>query len=96
LSSSIGDALTAVHTLVVASGVALARGREDACARLCGAAEALSAENGFEIFVLERRLINETTEAVRARLGNQFEPEFAAGSALEREAAVELAIASID
>jgi predicted ATPase/class 3 adenylate cyclase len=96
LSSSIGDAMTRVHTLVVASAVALARGHDDACARLCGAAEALSTANGFEIFVLERGLIDETTEAVRALLGNQLEAEWAAGSALELDAAVELALASID
>jgi hypothetical protein len=96
LSSSIGDALTSVHTLVVASGVALAREHDDACARLCGAAETLSAANGFEIFVLERRLIDETTEAVRERLGDRFQAEYSAGSALELEAAVELALASLE
>jgi predicted ATPase/class 3 adenylate cyclase len=96
LSSSIGDALTSVHTLVVASGVALAREHDDACARLCGAAETLSAANGFEIFVLERRLIDETTEAARERLGDRFQAEYSAGSALELEAAVELALASLE
>jgi tetratricopeptide (TPR) repeat protein len=96
LSSSIGDAMTRVHTLVIASAVALARGHDDACARLCGAAEALSTANGFEIFVLERRLIDETTQAVRERLGDTFEAEWSAGSALELDAAVELARASLD
>jgi hypothetical protein len=88
--------MTRVHTLVIASAVALARGHDDACARLCGAAEALSTANGFEIFVLERRLIDETTQAVRERLGDTFESEWSAGSALELDAAVELARASLD
>ena len=46
--------------------------------------------------MLERRLIDETTEAVRARSETEFEAEWAAGSALELDAAVELALASID
>jgi hypothetical protein len=46
--------------------------------------------------VLERRLIDETTNAVRERLGSRFDEEWTAGSALELDAAVELALASID
>ncbi len=96
LSSSIGDALTGVHT---PRGRIRRGSRAGARRRLrasCGAAEALSAANGFEIFVLERRLIDETTETVRERLGDRFEAEFSAGAALELEAAVELALAAID
>jgi predicted ATPase/class 3 adenylate cyclase len=96
LSASIGDALTLVHSLSIACAVALARGRDEACARLCSATEALCASNGFELYALEREVMDDTTEAVRARLGGRFTAEWSAGSALELEGAVELSLASIE
>jgi hypothetical protein len=40
--------------------------------------------------------MDDTTEAVRARLGGRFTAEWSAGSALELEGAVELSLASIE
>ncbi len=40
--------------------------------------------------------MDETTEAVRARLGSRFEAEWSAGSGLDLGAAVELALSALD
>jgi predicted ATPase len=96
LSRSIGDELTGVHTLSLAAALAFARERDVACARLYGAVRAICDEHGFDLFQLESKLMNDTLDAVRDRLGDRFEAEWAAGSELEPEAAAELALASID
>jgi hypothetical protein len=57
---------------------------------------AICEKHGFELFPLESQVMDDTVEAVRTRLGDRFEAEWAAGSELEPEAAVELALASID
>ena len=70
--------------------------RRPGCARLCGAVRSICEGNGFALFPLESQLMSDTVETVRSRLGGRFESEWKAGSELEPEAAVELALASID
>jgi hypothetical protein len=65
-------------------------------APLCGALGSIYEAHGFELFPLESRVLSDTVEAVRSRLGDRFEAKWTAVSELEPEAAAELALASID
>ena len=96
LSRTIGDTLTGVYAVSLAASLALARERNDLCARLCGAVRAICDAHGFELFPIEAKLMAETIEEVRARLGDRFDSEWAAGSELDAEAAFELALSSLD
>ena len=96
LSSSLGDAHTLVHSLVVVAATALARGDESACARLCAADEALCEAHGFELEQFERELFDETATVVRRSLAARADAEWAIGSELDLDAAVDLALRALD
>ena len=96
LSSSLGDAHTLVHSLVVVAATALARGDESACARLCAADEALCEAHGFELEQFERELFDETATVVRRSLAERADAEWAIGSELDLDAAVDLALRALD
>jgi predicted ATPase/class 3 adenylate cyclase len=96
LSRSLGDTHTLVHCLVVAAATVLAGGDETTCARLCAADEAAREAHGFELEALERKQFDETTTAVRRSLGDGADTEWAIGSELDLDAAVELALTALD
>ena len=96
LSSSLGDTHTLVHSLVVAAATALARGDETTCARLCAADETLCEAHGFELEQMERELFDETVTAVRRSLDERAGAEWAIGSELDLDTAVELALRALD
>jgi predicted ATPase/class 3 adenylate cyclase len=95
LSRSLGDTHTLVHTLAVAAAAVLARRDAGTCARLCAADEALCEAHGFELDEVERELLEETTRATRALLGATAAAEWAAGSELDLEQALDLALRAI-
>jgi predicted ATPase len=96
LYSSIGDAHDLVSTIAVSASAVLGLGDTSATAKLCGAAEALARSHGFTFEPPERRVLDATTVAARQQLGNAFEQAWAVGGELELEAAVELALRSLD
>jgi predicted ATPase/class 3 adenylate cyclase len=96
LSISIGAVLVTAHMLPPSAAVALARGKLAAAARLCAASHAFSEDRGFEFDATVLALIRDTSEEARGVLGDGFDEAWAAGAQLELDAAVELALASID
>jgi tetratricopeptide (TPR) repeat protein len=95
LSRSLGDTHTLVHTLAVAAAAVLARGDAGTCARLCAADEALCEAHGFGLDEIERELLEETSRATRALLGATAAADWAAGSELDLEQALDLALGAL-
>jgi predicted ATPase/class 3 adenylate cyclase len=96
LSYSIRDILTLASTLAIAAALVLARGDPDAAARLCAADEALRRVHGFDLDLIERRLLADTVTALRNALGHGLDEAWAAGADLDIDAAVELALHALD
>jgi predicted ATPase len=96
LSSSIGDTHTLVHSLVVAAATVLARGDARTAALLCAADEASCQAHGFELEPLERKLLDETVDAVQRSLGDGAEVAWASGVELDLDAAVVIALSALD
>jgi predicted ATPase/class 3 adenylate cyclase len=96
LSVSIDSVLVTAHTLPPAAAVALARGDSVSSARLCAACQAICDDRGFDLDQVTLALLRDTIDEARAILGAGFEEHWAGGAQLELEAAVELALASID
>jgi predicted ATPase/class 3 adenylate cyclase len=96
LSVSINSVLVTAHTFPPAAAVALARGDPDSAARLCAVCQAICDDRGFDLDRVTLALLRDTIEEARSILGVGFEEQWAAGARLDLEAAVELALASID
>jgi predicted ATPase/class 3 adenylate cyclase len=96
LSGSIGSVLVTAGMLPLAAAVALARGDSDAATRLCAVCKAICDDRGFDLDGDTLALLRDTIEEARGVLGDGFGEQWAAGAELEHEAAVELALASID
>jgi hypothetical protein len=95
MSSSIGDTQTLAHTLPVVAAAVWARGDPNAAVMLAAADDALCRAHRFELDSFEREMAGETTEATRRVLGDEFEQVWQAGTKLDVEAAVELALSSL-
>jgi tetratricopeptide (TPR) repeat protein len=95
MSSSIGDTQTLAHTLPVVAAAVWARGDPNAAVMLAAADDALCRAHRFELDSFEREMADETTEATRRVLGDEFEQVWQAGTKLDVEAAVELALSSL-
>ena len=92
---SLGEVLLEVQ----AQDLALARGDRaqqlgERGAVLCGAVEALRAHTGYRIQRLELKVITETREALKSRLGDRFYELESRGAELELDDAVALALES--
>jgi predicted ATPase/class 3 adenylate cyclase len=96
LSIAIGSVLVAAYTFPLAAAVALSRGDPGSATRLCAACQAICDDRGFDLDQVMLALLRDTIAEVQGMLGDRFEEQWAAGAALDVEAAVELAIASID
>jgi predicted ATPase/class 3 adenylate cyclase len=96
LSRSIQDALTLSASLVVAGAVVRARGDPRTAARLCAADEALLSVHGIDLAAIDAALLDDTVRAVRRSLGEEFDEAWAAGTNLDVDAAVALALDSLD
>jgi len=96
LSASIDSVLVLAQALPAVAAVALARGDSVSAARLCAVCDAICGDHGFDLDQVTLALLRDTIEQARANLGDGFEEHRAAGVQLEFDAAVELALASID
>lgn len=97
LFSSIGDTRHLVSAIARGVAAVLALGDASAAAKLCAAAEAVGRSHGVGLDPFERRVLDQTAAAARQQLGEHaFEQAWDVGAELELEAAVELAIRSLD
>jgi tetratricopeptide (TPR) repeat protein len=94
-SSSIGDTQTVAHTLAVVAVAVGARGDPEAAVMLAAADDALCTAHRFELGWLQRKMVDESTQAARRVLGDKFEQVWHAGAELEVGAAVELALTAL-
>ncbi|TML17526.1 MAG: adenylate/guanylate cyclase domain-containing protein [Actinobacteria bacterium] len=95
LSSSIGDTHSVAHTLALVVAAVYVRGDPYAAAMLAAADDALCSAHRFELYSLERKLVDESTLAARRALGDTFEQAWQAGAELDVGAAVELALTTL-
>jgi len=96
LNASIGDRMTLIHCLTVGGAIALVRGDPRTAAVLCSATIALATADGFVLEAPAEQLCADTSQAARDALGDGFTEASAAGSELELDEAVQLALAAID
>jgi hypothetical protein len=95
LSSSIGDTQTVVHTLAVVVAAVFARGDPYTAVMLGGADDAIRMAHRLDLSPLERKMVDESTEASRRALGGDFDEAWKAGAELGAAAAVELALTAL-
>jgi len=96
LGISIDAVLLVAHAVLIAGAVALARGDARTYARLYGAGDAVREARGFELDPIVAELLAEATPKARDALADDFDAAWAAGAELELDAAVELALASVE
>ena len=96
LSVSIGSVLVTTHSFPAAAALARERGASDAATRLCAACRTICDERGFDLDQVSDALLQGTIEALRSTLGDRFDEQWELGARLDFEAAVQLALSSID
>ena len=95
LSGSIGDTQTVAHALPMAAAAVSRRGDSYAAVQLAAACDALCRAHRFELWSLERDLVDAATQAAQRTLGDTFDEAWAAGAELDVDAVVELAVEAL-